>query len=83
MLCICNVHCSAQNAEHCVNISAFKFQSAADHTGYLVLMPKEQLCYSENVFNGFNCVCVFFKRISDFLDELVSKYGSGGPCFVP
>jgi hypothetical protein len=62
MLCICNVQCGAQNVECCVNISAFKLQSAADHTGHLVLVPEEHLCYSENV----TCFC-FFKRISDFL----------------
>jgi hypothetical protein len=56
MLCICNMQCGAQNVECCVNIPALKFQSAADHTGLLVLVPVEHLCYSENVFDVFNCV---------------------------
>ena len=34
----------------------FKFRSAADHTGHLVLVPEEHLCYSGNVFDVFNCV---------------------------
>jgi len=73
------VQCGAQNVE-CLNISAFKLQSAADHSGRLILVPEEHLCYSENVFDVFNRV--FLKRISGSLDDLVSKYSSGGPCFV-
>ena len=75
------MQCGAENVECCLNISAFNLQFAADHTGHLILVPEEHLCYSENVFDVFNFG--FFKRISGFLDDLVSKYSSGVPCFVP
>jgi len=54
----------------------FYLQSAADHTGYLIQVREEQLCYLGNVFDVFNFG--FLKRISVFLDDLVSKYNSGG-----
>jgi hypothetical protein len=72
------VQCGAQNVECCINISACKFHSTSDHIGHLVLMPEGHLWHSENVFNF-----VFFLRNSDFLDDLASKYSSGGPYFVP
>jgi len=41
----------------------------------------EHLCYSENMFDVFNFG--FLKRISGFLDDLISKYNSRGRCIVP